>query len=414
MLANSFFSKTFLYLYAFLYIFNPGNFFSFNLMYLLGVFAIGYFFINISQTLIYLSSKRVLIFISICLLFFMYLFVLYLFGADDALLRGYSFLLIILSLLCALTILSIYSKIYSCNFKDFCDFIIKVGAIQLFFVILALTVPAFRDWTLATARQNSIQDISNDFGSGLRSFGLATGYTSTFPMLMGLCSLLSIYYFIFSKKISEKITYLFLFLGMILSVILNARIGLVPIALWLIVSPLYLLYKRKVKLFILLVLMFSLGFIFIGIDYLQTDYFFRLMQGVEELKKLSEGKSTGTFETLSYMWFFPEDIMHFLWGEGKIIVGAYPVGSDIGLIQDIFMFGLVPTVFLGFILLYFLNPLFKNISKTFGTFFFLIFICSLFLYYLKGMNFYSNEVSNTVLLLAVFSIFTYNDMKSVK
>lgn len=394
--------KIFLYIYSFLFFFNPGNFFSFNLLYVLGFISVGYFFVVRGEFLNYISNKRILTLFVVCLFFVIYLVFLYLMGAEEALVRAYSFILIMISLFCVLTIFSIYKRVYSTDLSAVIQFFVGLGIIQLFFVILAVLIPEFREWTLITARQAEIHTISNDAGSGLRSFGLASGYTSTFPMFMGLCALFATYLFLNCSGFIKKILYLTVVIGFLLSIILNARIGFVPIAIFIFFAPLYLLYKGKATVF-LLVPVLGLILLTSNTSLYKSSYFDRFFQGVEEIKLLTEGNSTGTFETLSHMWFFPSDLLDFFFGLGVNIIGRYPRGSDIGFVQDVFMYGFLMTIFLGFILLYVSLPLIRRFSKAFGFVFIFSFLGALFFYYLKGMNFYANEVCGMVLFLIVFT-----------
>ena len=67
-------------------------------------------------------------------------------------------------------------------------------------------------------------DIANN-EVGVRSFGLSQNYTSSLPMLMGVYTIFTLYYFFYEKKINIKLYYLILTVGFGLSVVLNARIG---------------------------------------------------------------------------------------------------------------------------------------------------------------------------------------------
>lgn len=405
MVNKSNFTIFFLYFYTFLYLFNPGNFFSFNLLYILFGFSLIYFVLNKGFFIKIISYKRVLVLISTCLIFIFYMLISHLFGGSDALIRGYSFFVLLMNLCCAITILGIYFKIYSLNLDDFLSFLIKIIFIQLLFVLLAVCVPAFRDWVLMTARQDDIFRISNDAGSGLRSFGFSNGYTSTFPMLLGLFGLIVFKFFLIRPKVREKIYYFITFCFLIFSIVLNARSGLIPIFLLLFFLPLDLLKIKNIKSSLILIfcflILFFLAFPFIKIN---EDYLFRLMQGFDELNDLSQGSKTGTFATLSDMFFFPQSVSGVLFGEGHRIFGANNRGSDLGLIQDIFMFGLLPLTILLIMLIYIFFPVFRMFYYKYGFIFTLIFILSLILYYVKGVNFYANEVQSLMFILLIFSL----------
>lgn len=398
--------KIFLYIFSFLYIFNPGNFAPFNLLYVLGLFSFFYLYLNKITLFKFLSNKRIFLLIFICLVYFLYLLVQYFFGGNDAILRAYSFIILIVSLLCSLTVIIVFEKTYSLNFYNLMKFIVVVALIQLFFVYLSVLVPSFREWTLSTARQSDILTISNDAGSGLRSFGLASGYTSTFPMVMGVCALFSFYLFVLNKNIKDKLFYFIIFLLIVFSVILNARVGLVPIGLMLIFSPIFLLRNDK-KNFLILSVILSVILFLPNINIGNSDYFFRFVQGLNEFDSLLDGKKTGTFETLSGMWFFPSSTLGLLFGDGYKILGASPRGSDIGIVQDIYMFGVIPSFILGCAITYIFYPLIGYLRNKCGLFFTSILVVSLVIYYLKGMGFYANDVINLLFIMLSFVVVTY-------
>lgn len=397
--------KTILYIFTFLYIFNPGNFLNFNLVYVLGFLSLFYLLLNKKYAIMMLSNKSIFILFFICLLFFFYLIFFYFFGNTDAILRGYSFLVVWLSIFSSLAIVGMFKSLYVATIDKFLNFIINVTCIQIFFVILSIILPSFRDWVLSTARQTDILMISNDAGSGLRSFGLSSGFTSTFPMFMGICAIFSLHMFISKKDVYEKIKYLIISLLLIFSIILNARTGLIPVILFLLILPISIFMKKDFKNIILLCSFVVILFFLPNINFYNNDYLFRLMQALEEFDSLSTGKKTGTFEALSNMWFFPDNTVSILFGEGVKIVGAFPRGSDIGFIQDVFMFGLIPTVFLSLCLVYVFSPLFRKIKSYYGVLFFQVFIVSLLFFYMKGVTFYANEISNLIILMLCFVVF---------
>lgn len=174
-----------------MFIFNPSIIYQVNLVYVLSPLALILLIANPSNSLKYISNKRVFLFLIICLLYFLYLFLNYLLRSQDSLTRANSFLIVRLNIFCALLIFNLYNKVYFGNKDDVLSFILKISAVQVFFVMTSVLIPEFREWTLQSAREESTYIIANDLGSGLRSYGLASGYNSTFPMFMGICSLFS-------------------------------------------------------------------------------------------------------------------------------------------------------------------------------------------------------------------------------
>lgn len=394
----------FLYIFTFLFIFNPSNFFDFNLIYILTLISMIYLFFKKDTLYSLISNKRTFSLIFLCIYLFVYLSILYLLGENDALYRAYVILLVIMAIFCSLMISSMFGRVYGYDFIKIIRFIVNIGFLQLFFVVLALVSPEFREWTLSTARQEDILSISNDEFGGIRSFGLASGYTSTFPMFMGVCSLFCFYLFLYFDKLNYKLFYLLGTFLFTLSVILNARIGLIPLILYSVFFPIFFLlnFKHKSK-----TLLFLVGLVFITASFsfsklLNSTYFERLRMGLDDVNNLLIGKASGNFEVLAEMWFFPNNVYELMFGTGSDVFGRYSKGSDIGIVRDIYMYGLLNVLFVSLVLFYVIMPLFKIFSKKFGFLFVIIFINSFFIFYFKGLIFSSNEIMNLLFILIVF------------
>ena len=391
---------------GFMFIFNPSNFSSFNFLYILLVFSLGYFVFHRDDFIYLIKNKRFFALNSLCIYLIGYLLVLFVSTGDSALYRAYTTFLVMMAVVSAVVIVHIFIKNNGINFIDFLRFIINIGVFQLFFVVLAILFPEFREWTLVTSRMDGIEELSNDQFGGLRSFGLASNYTSSLPMFMGLCSFISFYFFLYFNKLSLKLFYFLLTFLFLFSVILNARIGLVPIALLVFFLPLILLHMFRSHfktVFFILILLVFLG----GASYsvlLDSLYMERLNNGVEDFNNFLNGNLTGNFYVLKYMWFFPETTTAVLLGEGFDVFLSKSNNSDIGLIRDIYMYGLINAFVVGSIFLYFCKPLYKVLFEKFGLIFILIFTGSFFVYYFKGLIFASNEVVNLILLLVAFCV----------
>ncbi|WP_155271302.1 hypothetical protein [Xenorhabdus bovienii] len=253
--------------------------------------------------------------------------------------------------------------------------------------------------------------ISNQFGV-LRSYGLATGYTSTLPMLMGICVLFCIGYTL-KYPIKRGIIYLSIIPFFILSIILNARTGLIPILLFCFLYPIF--YINKIKLF--MKISFFLGFIsFLGLVFitlfLDGKYFTRIIWMYEEIYNLSSGNITGTFEYLFIkMHFLPKTMTLTLFGTGQNVFGLKSHGSDIGYIREIHLMGLLSTILLIVTFIFFIKPAVILIKKNFDSLTASIICISLFLFYFKGVCISSNEVTNTIFILTIASIVWKNKLE---
>lgn len=400
-----------LYVYAFIYVFNPFSIYGLGSIYFVYFVTIFLYFSLYRDFNFFILNKRVFILLCFIIIIILHLLILYSFFGEEALKRVYSFILIIFSLISAIGIVVIFKKYISNKMEDFIIFLINLSVFQLIFVFLSIFIPEFRNWALSFTPEDTIF-LSNDMGAGIRSFGFASGYTSSFPMMMGLASLFCVFLSLKTKKIFYKIIYVFIFVLLVFSVAINARIGLVPALLSLFFIPLILI--RKLKLNILLVLLVFLSFVYFYVmDYIaDLSYMERLNQGINEVKVLLFDKEfVGTFQVLRDMWIFPADLMNFYFGGGINTVGNNYNNSDIGLIQDIFMFGLVFTLFFGVLLFYCFSPLLKYMKYYFGFIFIFIFIFSIFIFYMKGLVFYSNELVRFLFLMMLFA-YTLNFKKS--
>jgi len=407
--------KFFLFIYVFLFLFNPTNFASINLLYILSAVAVFNILAFPGRYLFFLNSKYLLVLLFFLLYLVVYLLIFYFSGGLDSLYRIYIYFLVFFAVLCSLFVVVCFSRIYANDFNLFSNFLINVGVFQLLFVLLTLVFSDFRGWVLETSRIENIVSISNDYG--LRSYGFANGYTSTFPMLMGLYALFMIYRVLNFKNLRISFFYDLLLFGLfILSVVLNARIGLVPVVIYVSFIFFTISYDlRRYPSFLLLALLILFIFTFVDLDGFQ-QYFERLLAGWYEVVELFKGNHIGTFEVLSQMLHLPDDYFHLLWGYGLSVFGEqdnFLFSSDIGFVKDVYIFGLVNTILLFFVLSYFSYPVFLYFKKNFGLFFVLSFFLSFVFYYTKGSIFAASEVYNFLILLVIFQIYIKHNSKLI-
>lgn len=394
----------FLYVFAFLFIFNPTIFFDFNLIYILFVVSLIYLLFNFNKLVFFISNKRVFILISYIFFMIFYCLILYFLFNEDALYRAYTLLLLLMALLISFTIVCVYKKTYGFDFNLFIKFLINIGVIQIVIVIFTIISPELREFILSAARQEDtmLLDIANN-EVGVRSFGLSQNYTSSLPMLMGVYTIFTLYYFFYEKKINIKLYYLILTVGFGLSVVLNARIGAIPIVLSFLIFYLSLIFQfykiNKFYFFVFATFFISILFYFLN-GYMGSELLRRFKFGMEEVLLLLNGEMSGTFLALKDMLVFPSTTINFLFGQGYETFGKNSLSSDIGFVRDIFMFGLVGVVFQIFVFLYVFNNKLLKLNKLI----YIILVLSLLAYYFKGLIFSANELHNFLLLLLSFVI----------
>lgn len=392
-----------LYIYSFIYIYNPISIYGVGLIYVIYCISIVSYFISYKDFNKLFLNKNIFLFFCAIIIIILYLLILYLLGGDGALTRAYSFILVILSFISATGITLFFKKHISNKMEDLIKFFIGLSLFQLFFVFLSITVPEFRYWALSfTPEDNFI--LSNDLGSGLRSYGFASGYTSSFPVMMGLVSLFCIFLSLKTKKMLNRVFYILMFIFLIFSISINARIGLIPPLLSFLCLPLVLIRKLDIKILVVLMLVVYLIYLFLLDSILNLTYMGRLIQGFNEIEQLLINReSIGTFLVLQDMWILPQDRIGLYFGEGESTLGGSQYQSDIGLVQDIFMYGIVFTILLFSSLLMLSTPLLLFFKRYFGLVFLLIFLFSIFCFYIKGIVFASNELFRMLFILVIFS-----------
>ncbi|QDF67641.1 hypothetical protein FJQ87_14040 [Shewanella sp. SNU WT4] len=368
--------------------------------------------------MMFLSSKycllSVFIFLYLLLVFLMHHFI----GNDVNAYKIYVyFILFIETPVCAFFIVSVISDNVDFNERYFLRFLLNISLLQILIVIISITVPGVRDLILQTSRDADLLiSISNSHG-GMRSFGLASGYTSDLGMVLGIFSMLCISISLKSQNFSKK----FFLLGLLFAIgaVINARVGLFP-PLFLLLLIVFLFIFNLISVFRLAVGGFFAATIFLIFSY--TDFydekaFGRLLDMVDEVFSLINGNKVGTFQVLENMHFFPNDRFSFWFGTGMDVFdnknAMSLLNSDIGYVNDIFLMGLfnVLLVFVLFFTLHFRT--FSYISRKFGSLVLFCLISSLFVFYFKGVGLTSNAMTN-YLVLITFGLYKLNKLGGIK
>lgn len=392
-------TNLFMYVYGFLLIFNPSNFFSFNLLFLLTVFSFCIMFYYKNSVINFYSNKRFLVFTIFNITYFSYYFIL---NANVDSNRGYTIFITYLGILNAYAFILIYIKNNGSNFDNLLKFITNIMLIQMFFVLASVFIPEFRNWTLSSARDDGLAGVSNDYGF-IRSFGLSLNYTSGLPMAIGVCSLFVAYFLIEEKNIILKIKHLVTLVLFLFAIAVNARIGLMPIIFLVMFLPL-IVFSHIRNIFSYLSVMLGVMILyFIFSDSIhQSGYLERVQEGVEEVESLFSGRKEGNIEALYEMFILPDNNYDLFFGQGLETFGSLSINSDIGLVRDIYMFGLLYVILFFSVFYYLMKPLLGFFKERFGYLFVIIFILSLLVYYGKGMVYSSTEIYNLLFILSVF------------
>lgn len=163
-----------------------------------------------------------------------------------------------------------------------------------------------------------------------RMFGISQYLLFTYSILMGFMS----GYILFQKGYVRLFSIL-----LFISVVLNARTGILAFCISVIMN--ILSNKFRVKSFLYLLP------IFVVIPYL-VDWFverfpetyYWLIEASDDTQSFLKGNTAGTFEIMDKMIIFPDTTIGMIFGTGKDIFTAKAHRSDIGYIQQIYFGGL--------------------------------------------------------------------------
>ena len=222
--------------------------------------------------------------------------------------------------------------------------IIYVGVIASIFTLIMLFIPSIGDViTNKILKTNDFTDLVS-----FRSFGFSEGLTFAYGTIQGLIFTISLYY---AKKDSKF--YFFLPL-LFLSVIFNARIGLVPVIFGL---TYFIFVKINLRLILGIIISTIIFYYVVFNTYLLSNYvetiewaFDFFIQSSDFLSGNADS-SENTFDTLfGRMAIFPLDTQGWLFGTGENIFLYEEGNSDVGyliqlnyggILYLILLFGLV-------------------------------------------------------------------------
>ncbi|MEM8673133.1 MAG: hypothetical protein AAGF83_04585 [Cyanobacteria bacterium P01_G01_bin.67] len=241
------------------------------------------------------------------------------------------------------------------TFADFLSSLVTVAAVQSLMAIIMLLLPNFRTIILTTVlNYNPSKDkLFRPDLYAFRSFGLSQDLLFSLSIVQGIaigCAL-SLCLYNFSKyKYS-----LLLIPPLLLSIALNARIGLLGIIIFVAVTLIFSILKFKFYLlskFILFTLVSSL-IIYFSVSNLDLIFDTGLEKNIEwasnvflEGKNFVEGDdtNTGNFGTITRRyWHLPDNTSARVFGEGRYLFDSIKssILSDVGYVRKIYFGGYI-------------------------------------------------------------------------
>lgn len=221
---------------------------------------------------------------------------------------------------------------------NYIQVIICVGIIGSIISTFCIVDPSFNNfikYELQVIQTGSYLDINS-----FRGFGISDALTSTYGIVQGALLAFLFYYF-------PKHKWLILFFPFfLLSILLNARTGAIVAFL----GIFYCILKKK--MFGGIILLVAVTVIIIGILPLLISQFDISDDSVQFVKdffdEVTAFVNSGSLEDsetssdiLKGGFVFPSDIFGLIFGEGRIIMGAKGVHSDVGFSNDLFLGGIV-------------------------------------------------------------------------
>ena len=255
--------------------------------------------------------------------------------------------------------------------------------------------------------RNSLLVPERDLEAGFfsfRSFGISESLLFTYPVSLGIASCLSLEY---AKK--QPIYYLFLPV-LLVAIMFNARIGFVPVLVYL---GYRIVLVRDISLVFRFAALLGIGILLLKASGILEEYEATvtwLMDGFTEVINLltgKEGDKKGNVDVLSTMIIFPKTILGLVFGTGKDVYLLSSVGhSDIGYILQVYYGGIIYLV----LLLSFIFSISRRLkrSNTQHRWFNYVFIATVLLCNVKGYFITTNSGMRTLMLLAFIYLF-YGD-----
>ena len=239
-----------------------------------------------------------------------------------------------------------------------------------------------------------------------RGFSIAESSSFGYGVVQGL--ILAICLFQAKKNVAFYIPIIFLFV----SIIFNARTGITPVA----ISILLLIINGELKMKTILVTLFVglIGFFLIQHSFFAENNEASLKWGLSiflDTQKFLEGSDTSSNYTILFeeMFFLPSGFWELIFGNGKRVFGSSGQSSDIGYIIQIFRGGLVYLLIMMLFLIFMLSRILKSSdNKLFSILFFLTII----LVNIKGDAFFNSTSFSRLFgffyVLSIFNVYGIN------
>ncbi|PAU93170.1 hypothetical protein CK503_13505 [Aliifodinibius salipaludis] len=289
--------------------------------------------------------------------------------------------------------------------KDFLyNAFINLAVLQSIFALVMFVLPGLKELIFLDILDYQGEKVVDEALFGLRGFGIGSGFLFSLPLFQSLSIILIVDKAIKSTFKPKYLLYVFL---ITVSILINARIGLVVFPIMFIAY--YITFSQNVRKLVSISFLIIIGGILFVSYYTQiresligiNSTFRWVITGFELALGISGTTGQSVLDILiGEHWHFPNKLSQLVFGTGEyVFAGASKLygQSDIGYIQYIYFGGI-------FILLFamsFFMLLVKFINKT--KFFSISIILLLLIAHFKGNIFASNDFTRALILLSVCS-----------
>ena len=365
------------------------------------------------------------LFIGICLLIasIAYSFIIdssTIYAGGLAFTRKYTFsqTMILIEVLPITLFLSIYAiRKLKFTLVDFINSLVIVAGIQSLLAIIMLVLPGVRMFILSTILNYDPNEdkIFREDLFGFRGFGFSQDLLFSLSIVQGiaLACVLSLCLYNFAKY---KYT-LFLIPPLLLSILLNARVGLVPVIVFILVITVMSLFKLRIYLlsrFTIFALVSCLV-VYLGVFTVNTLSETKLEQNLEwafdffvEGKNFvsgSDGK-TGNFGSITGKhWHLSDTSSERTFGEGKYLINMPNSSeySDLGYVRNVYFGGYIYSLLSYSAMIFLFVGSKKKQLKAFQPLFYSL-LLTLLLVHFKGDAFLPTPGYRIIFLTSVFAI----------
>jgi hypothetical protein len=359
--------------------------------------------------------------ILLCLAIFYALIQDYVVGSGSSLGESnfYKQTLVLIEVLPITLFLNFYSRKYlKFSLNDLLYSLIVIGIIQSLFCSIMFLIPGIKVFIFNSILSQQVQTeelLEAGYYGNFRGFGISIGYLFSLPIFQGL-----LIGFIFFLCLINFKKYYYTLIGiplLFLSIILNARIGLIPIIIFLGVA--FIVYFKNLQIsaisqFVLIsgVLIISV-YVFFNMTYQSTELANNvdwIIKSYTQNRDFLEG--TGDEGTLAILLdrhiHFPKNFNGNLFGEGIYLFRGNQNGSslrsDIGYIRNLYFGGYIYSLLIyGSFIMFFWGAL--RLQKTILARILMYFLLAVMLVvHIKGNVFWSNPAYRAACLVTIFPV----------